>query len=162
MIKTSLYSDRDLDIETYGPLFSVKWKKETTYYHIDLITHFIDQTCEAIEQVWKTPKIAFITVIPNTAKIPDLKISSYLAKKLKDKTLNTAFSMVLFTGKGIRSFLIKNLVAELNYVSKYPYPHQVFGNSEKASDWALNNMNRLLPEWGINKKEIYSFIRSIR
>ena len=160
--KKILYNDKDLDIELYGPLFSIAWKQETTYYHIDLISNYIQQACDEIERLWKDPKIGFITVIRPTASLPHPKIAVHLAKALREGKSNMAFSAVLFTGKGIRASLIRSLVSELNYIAKYPYPHQVFGNSEKAADWVLHTVERVLPDWKMNKQEIHEFIRSVR
>jgi hypothetical protein len=135
-VERMLHAERDYALATYGPLYIVIWRINTT-------TRAMVNVQAKLNDFARLRKngIALLTIVEVDAPIPEGESREAVARFLRDSAWAIRCSAVVHEGAGFRASLVRAVVTGLTLAAHQPFPHKVFASVPLASAWLARSMH---------------------
>ena len=132
-----LAQEADFALGSWGDLFFILWKKNTTLEGAKAVrTHLLEFTRA------RPAGVGLLTIVEANAPVPAADVRKALAAVLADFSRSIKASAVIFEGQGFSAAAVRSVVTGLTLIARQSYPHKVFGSLAEASAWMLPQLPR--------------------
>ena len=130
-----LDAQTDYTLGTYGDVFIVIWRQDTTLSGVAELGRCFDRFAAGMPQ-----GVGLLTVIEPAASLPSSSAREALAAFMRDNGNRIRTSAVVFEGSGFRAAAVRSVVVGLTMLANQPFPHRVFSTVERTRDWFLEKL----------------------
>jgi hypothetical protein len=123
-----LHAERDFVVGTYGPVFLVIWRIDTTEVGMRRVASLFRSA--------RLPeRVGMLTVVDENATMPSSEARELGAAFLSKNSKRIVASAIAHEGSGFKAAAVRAVVTGLTMLARQPFPHKVFPDTDRAASW---------------------------
>lgn len=151
------YRNHDHVAFRYARMFSIIWRLETTPDAVQRAQRLVQDFVRSLSP----PRFCLLNIVEETADKPSAEARSRLQDLLRSSARGLIRSAVVYEGTGFRAAAVFGVATSLAVLSRHQFPHRVFAELGKATDWLALGLSGELGE-PTSGFELSEAVRSVR